>query len=213
MFTIKQVRQLLRPVRPERVLKDGKGMSHLAQQDVTAHLTRIFGFGNWSKEILFLEPVFEMQRANDPANNSNWDVSYRCTIRLTVWEVDDDGERTGRTWTTTDGSTGDAQNSKRWDAHDLALKSAISLSLKRCAKDLGDQFGLSLYNKGSLRPIVMGLINPPTGLIPDGTQEPDKDVQEDVEAPQGDGIDEKVHDKPEPSAEQQAALANSVGAK
>ena len=31
-------------------------------------------------------------------------------------------------------------------AHDLAMKSAISQALKRCAANLGDQFGLSLYS-------------------------------------------------------------------
>ena len=41
----KQVEQLLRPLNPRRVQKDNSGKSHLAGYDVSAHLTRIFGFG------------------------------------------------------------------------------------------------------------------------------------------------------------------------
>ena len=47
-FTDVQIKQLLQPINPKRVLRDGKGNAHVAQQDVTAHLTRIFGFGGWS---------------------------------------------------------------------------------------------------------------------------------------------------------------------
>ena len=36
----------------------------------------------------------------------------------------------------------------------MAYKSAISLSIKRAAIALGDQFGLSLYNKGQLTELV-----------------------------------------------------------
>ena len=52
-------------------------------------------------------------------------------------------------------ATGSANNlPSRGDAHDFAIKNADSYALKRAAKDLGDQFGLSLYNKGSLEPVV-----------------------------------------------------------
>ena len=58
-----------------------------------------------------------------------------------------------------DVGTGEAINQpSRGDAHDLALKSAVSGALKRCAKDLGDQYGLGLYDKGSLEPTVRKVI-------------------------------------------------------
>jgi hypothetical protein len=36
----------------------------------------------------------------------------------------------------------------------MALKTASSDAMKRCAINLGDQFGLGLYDNGSLEPIV-----------------------------------------------------------
>jgi hypothetical protein len=49
-FNEKQVAQLLKPIRKERVLQDGKGHAHVSQQDITAHLIRVFGFGNFDIE-------------------------------------------------------------------------------------------------------------------------------------------------------------------
>jgi len=50
---------------------------------------------------------------------------------------------------------GDATNQPGLaDAHDLALKTADSQALKRAAVNMGDQFGLSLYNNGSFDPVV-----------------------------------------------------------
>ena len=51
-------------------------------------------------------------------------------------------------------ATGSGENQRRVDAHDLALKSAVSDSLKRAAKDWGNQFGLSLYDNGSTKSVV-----------------------------------------------------------
>ena len=62
-----QVWQLRQPITANRVLKDGKGMSHLSQQDVVAHLTRVFGFGNFDTEILDLTMVYE-ERVPNPKN-------------------------------------------------------------------------------------------------------------------------------------------------
>ena len=36
----------------------------------------------------------------------------------------------------------------------MAVKTAESDAFKRAAINLGDQFGLSLYNNGSLKPVV-----------------------------------------------------------
>ena len=148
-FSPAQVEQLLRPVNPRRVMQGnhgGRAVSNLAAYDVSAHLTRIFGFGGWSKHILSLELVAEdgiMDTSRNPARLGWW-VTYRCMMRLEVGD-----------WSNEDGATGSASNlPDRGDAHDFALKNAISYALKRCAKDLGDQFGLSLYNKGSTKALI-----------------------------------------------------------
>lgn len=180
-FTAAQVDQLLAPINPARVLRDGKGKAHVSQQDVTAHLTRVFGFGNWDTELLANELVFETARDD---KGSRWDVCYRATMRLTV--RDPNGNKVCQY---EDGSTGTAQNQTRGDGHDLAMKSAISLALKRCAKSLGDQFGLSLYNKGQQEALVRGtLVHPEV--------EPDRgaDMQEGVPQQVSLGTDETAYD-------------------
>lgn len=155
-LTAKQIAQLLKPIHRNRVLRDGKGHAHVSQQDVIAHLIRVFGFCNFDVEVRDTQLVFEDNAVDKKTNKPNphrWDVCYRSMARLTLrgpdgWELAH----------YEDGSTGTALNQTRGDAHDLAFKSSISLAIKRCAKDLGDQFGLSLYNKGQLTGLVMGTL-------------------------------------------------------
>lgn len=153
-FSPKQVEFLLHSIKPNRVLNDGKGHSHVSQQDITAHLIRMFGFGNFDIEVLDRELLFESYEAKTNKAGKNytaWDVAYRSLVRLTV--RNEEGVRVAFY---ENGSVGSAQNQpSRADAHDLAYKSAISLSIKRAAIALGDQFGLSLYNKGQLTPLVI----------------------------------------------------------
>ena len=147
-FNADQINQLLRPINPYRVLRDGKGNSHLSQQDVTAHLTRILGFGHYQTDIVSLELIYEqptvkLDRQTGKPKPDRYDVCYKALVRLTVFDED---MRYITHWE--DASTGSADNQTRADAHDLAMKSAISVAKKRCAINLGDQMGLSLYNKG-----------------------------------------------------------------
>lgn len=156
-FNAAQITQLLAPINGNRVLLDGKKHSHVSQQDILAHLIRVFGFGAFDIEVLSSECVFESERVDSKGVGSNrFDVCYRAMVRLTVRDPDDK-----QVCRFENGSTATAQNQTRGDAHDLAYKSAISLSVKRAAIALGDQFGLSLYNKGQLAPLVRGtLIRP-----------------------------------------------------
>jgi hypothetical protein len=159
-LTAEQVRQLLKPIASQRVMR-ANNHSHLAQQDVTAHLTRIFGFGNWSKTILDETVVIDekVSWTKDGKAKEGWDVTYRIRMRLTI--KDPDGEVI---WEGDDGATGSATHQpNRADAHDLAYKAAISYALKRCAKDWGDQFGLSLYNGGQQAALVIDTLVKPDG--------------------------------------------------
>lgn len=153
-FLPEQVEQLLQPIRKTRVLSDAKGHSHVSQQDITAHLIRMFGFGNFDIEVVDRECLFEESTAKTNRAGKDytaWDVAYRALVRLTV--RNSQGEKVAFY---ENGSVGSAQSQpSRADAHDLAYKSAISLSIKRAAIALGDQFGLSLYNKGQLTPLVI----------------------------------------------------------
>jgi recombination DNA repair RAD52 pathway protein len=144
-----QLEQLLKPINPTRIGKDGKGFSHLEAWDVRAHLTRIFGFTNWSAELTDLQLVFETESQRD--GKSRWSVCYRATVKLTVYG---DGVFCSPA-IYTEAAAGDSQNNpSRADAHDMAIKTAESQAFKRAAVNLGDQFGLSLYKDGSTGAVV-----------------------------------------------------------
>lgn len=182
-FSWEQVQQLLRPVNPKRVQSDGKNKAYLAQQDVTAHLIRLFGYGGFDTHVVSLDLVYEEEagpKADGTKRPGRYNVCYRAVVRLTVRDPE------GRTVAEYEnGSTGEGPALSRSDAHDLAMKSAISTAMKRCAINLGDQFGLSLYNKGQLKPIVMA-----TMVVPEAPAvAEDKDVQKDVGPVRGDGDD------------------------
>lgn len=167
-----QVDALLRPINPKRVLSDNKGMAHVSQQDVRAHLTRIFGFGGWSSEVVHLDIVREAPGKDRDGKDKGWAVTYRAVVRLTIRDP-----RGAQVAIYEDAGTGTSPNLPTvGDAHDFACKVAVSMALKRAATNLGDGFGLSLYNKGQIAPLVIDTL-----VKPDGTSSSD-DVQDKVPA-------------------------------
>lgn len=157
-LTHKQYSYLTQPLAGIRVQRDGKGMSHLQAWDIRRHLIRVFGFGGFDVETIGVHLI-----AQTESTPGRWTVIYRADVRLTI--KDSDGCIIARY---EDSATGDAINQKSLgDAHDLALKTALSQGLKRCAVNLGDQFGLGLYNKGDMDPVVLGTL-----VSPDGEEKP-----------------------------------------
>lgn len=147
-----QTDQLLKGINPSRVGKDGKGFAHLEAWDVRAHLIRIFGFAQWSAELIEMEPIFETSIEKD--GKTRWTVAYRATMRLTIFT----GGMEDAVYT--EAAVGDSQNNpSRADAHDMAIKTAESQAFKRCAINLGDQFGLSLYNNGGTGSVVRAVLD------------------------------------------------------
>lgn len=136
--------QLLKPLNESRVAKRGQAgrqLSYLEAWDVKAHLIRIFGFGGWNAEVLESNLAFE-----DKNEKGQWNVGYKVTLRLHIPALD---------CTYTEAAVGSASLPQRGEAHDMAIKTAESDALKRAAINLGTQFGLSLYNNGSLRDVVV----------------------------------------------------------
>jgi recombination DNA repair RAD52 pathway protein len=143
-FTDEQVTELQKAIQPGRVSKDGKGFSHVEAWDVRRTMNKIFGFGEWSLHSEEMQLVFEVEVDNPKQpSKKRWSVGYRCRATLTI------GSSSYSEW-----AAGDALNPVRGDAHDMAIKTAESQAFKRCAVNLGDQFGLSLYNNGSLKATV-----------------------------------------------------------
>lgn len=150
-LTDKQITVLFGELHKSRVGFNQKGFAHVQQWDVRRFLIRVFGFGGYDTELVSVDCVREIQIPSGKDGNGNdkfrWTVVYRVHQRLTVKDV------AGNPIATYDGvATGDAQNQPSLgDAHDGAVKEADSQSLKRAAVNLGDSFGLSLYNGGATR--------------------------------------------------------------
>lgn len=141
MLNQHQYEQLLKPLNPSRVAKRsqaGRSLSYLEAWDVKAHLNRIFGFLNWSADVVSAELAFEEQN-----EKGQWQVGYKVVLCLRV---------NGASYT--EAAVGSASLPQRGEAHDMAVKTAESDALKRAAINLGTQFGLSLYDNGSLKDVV-----------------------------------------------------------
>lgn len=169
-----QIDQLLLAIDPRRVVDDGRGHAAVAGQDIKAHLTRIFGFGGWShtitdRELMFCDPV------PTPDGTPSWrfGVCWRVEVELRVYD------RRGLLVAVHHGGNMDTVYGAKGSAMQRAYTGAETLALKRAATSLGDQFGLSLYDGGSLRPIVGGVL----GHSPDSKHE---DVQHVAPAPRAD---------------------------
>lgn len=166
-LTDKQRAYLAQGISPGRV-KSLRGMAHLEAWDVRRYLIRAFGVGGWDFEVLETELVHQSageKKRNDGTTYSVHTVVYRVTGRLIVKD-----EAGAVIASYDDGAAGDAINQPSvGDAHDMALKTAMSQAIKRCAVNLGDQFGLSLYNDGATDPVVKW------SLIPDPVNELDRE--------------------------------------
>lgn len=191
-FTDQQVEYLLRAPDRDR-LGQLQGKSHLKAWDVRRWLIRVFGHGGWDQRITDVSVVAEWDTSEkkDNATKHYWHAIYRATVRLDVYSPD--GLLVA---TYEDVATCDAKGPSRGDVHDQALKGAASQALKRCAVNLGDLFGLSLYNGGNLRPVVQDTV-PRMAQRPQATPPKDDPVGEEHD-PTVEGGQE------EPPAEQQA---------
>lgn len=174
-----QEKFLVKGINPNRV-QQVQGMAHLEAWDVRRWLIRVFGIGGWSFEVRESVMVSHVSEERESRKSGKpylaHTVIYRVTGRLTI--KDPDGFVMAHY---DDAATGDGPNQPSLaDAHDLALKTAVSQALKRCAVNLGDQFGLSLYDKGSTDPVVLWqLANPPAAVVADDSE--DKVIGSDAE--------------------------------
>ena len=153
-FSNEQIDVMLRAIAPSRVaVMDG--MSHLEGYDVRATMTRMFGFGHWDEIALEPTTLLYADETTTRAGKPAFKVAYRASRRLVV------RNQNGEQMCTHDGSAvGESimPDFKRGDCHDMAIKTAETQALKRAAINLGDQFGLSLYRKGSTDALVRKVV-------------------------------------------------------
>ncbi len=196
-LTEEQILALLRPIKPSRVMQ-ANGQSHVPAYDVAAHLTRVLGFGGWDQELISSTLLFETSSAGE---RPKWTVGYSALVRLIIKNVN--GVEVARY---ENGACGDAVNQpSRADAHHLAMTTAISTALKRCAAfGLGDQFGLSLYNKGSESALIGKTL-----VMPGSAPQSDTDLESHIVRPESLGNDER-QGTPEANTEQSGGQSGQL---
>lgn len=146
MLTFEQIEELVKPINRAYV-ETKQRLTYLAQHQARAEMNRIFGYGNW--DVRASEPVlmYEEQRAGND-NKPRWVVCYRISTTVSIrdlWGMPV-AEFTGVH------AEENAPQPNRGEAHALALTSVDSYALRRALINLGDRFGLGLYNGGSVEP-------------------------------------------------------------
>lgn len=198
-LTQDQLRVLMSNLNPARVAtrsQSGSKLSYLEAWDVRATLIRIFGFGGFSVETLRSE-IYSMER--DVPKSGGGTTAFRATAIATVQLVIPQLEAVY-----SETAVSSQSGAVPGDVADFAIKTAVSDAMKRCAMNLGTQFGLSLYNKGDQRDVVGILFDPeqiatlkgekpvddkPLVLAPDhalegiGSDDPDKKPGVEVDEP------------------------------
>lgn len=121
-------------------VQSGHNLSYIEGYYVIDTANEIFGFGKWDKKIVDLRFVSENTFENK--GKLRHDVHYICIGRVTVEDTtfEDVGYGNGMSYT----STG--------EAHELAVKEAVTDCMKRCFRHFGSRFGNSLYDKGGKLP-------------------------------------------------------------
>lgn len=149
MLLPEQIQELVKAINPAYV-EEKQNKAYLAQHQARAEMNRIFGYGNW--DIVEDDPIlmYEEQRpgTGQNANKTYWVAGYRMKVTIDVRDL------WGMPVATVTGTHAEENTNlpNRGEAHALALTSVSSYALRRALINLGDRFGLGLYNKGSKAP-------------------------------------------------------------
>ena len=159
-LTRKQIERLLTAIDPRHVDKK-QGKAYMAQHEVRAELTRIFGFGNWDSQVEKMEFLWETELnpgdAGFPTNGkapTYYRACYMATVRLTIRDY------WGNVVCSFVECHAEANSAlpDRGEAHAMAITSVESYALRRAAIGLGDRLGLGLYDGGSELALVKGTL-------------------------------------------------------
>lgn len=157
-LTEEQLAVLMSPLHQARVSnrsQGGRSLSYLEGWDVKATLTRVFGFGGWDSEVIETV-VHDIQRTEVPEQGQTKAftrvvVMATVTLRLTI-------HQTGTVYAETAAASQTGRDIG--EVTDFAIKTAATDALKRCAINLGTQFGLSLYNQGTTNEVIQRIFAP-----------------------------------------------------
>jgi len=136
--TLEQIELELDAKIPRSVVRDrdgggGRRLSYLEGHYVIDRLNKVFGPLGWSKEIADVRQVVSITPKGEfPA--------YLVKVRLNIHATPGSSYNTKEAY-------GYGADKSGQNAHELAIKEAVTDALKVAAKDLGMSLGLALYDK------------------------------------------------------------------
>lgn len=150
-LTRTQIQRLMRGIDPTHVDRK-RGLAYMAQHEVRAELTRIFGYGNWDSQVEAMDRMWEESYEKD--GKTYYRICYRAAVRLTIRDY------WGNTVCSFVEYHAEANSGlpDRGEAEAMAITSVESYALRRAALGLGDRLGLGLYNDGKIDPLVRGTL-------------------------------------------------------
>lgn len=204
-----QLKTLMGDINKDRV-SNKQGMSYVEAWDIKATLIRVFGFGGFSSRLIdskILKAVEVPQSSN--ANKMNWAITAQATVELTIHQL-------GAVYSET--AIAGSKQPDFTESADMAIKSAESDALKRAAIFLGTQFGLSLYDSGSINDVVKAIVAPGQQWRRGARWEPEvsEEMQKAIDGPRPTAGESVEHLRPEGVSDDQhqqnmANLNNALG--
>lgn len=159
-LTDAQIRRLMQAIDPTHV-EMKQNMSYMAQHEVRAEMTRIFGYGNWDNNTLEMHQLYETRLEKDnpqyPKNgkgNPYYVVCYRALVQVRIRDLNGLPVAEFSEWHAEE----NAPLPNRGEANSMAITSVQSYALRRAVISLGDRLGLGLYDKGSTNALVRGTL-------------------------------------------------------
>jgi hypothetical protein len=152
-LTRAQILRLTKAIDPNHVDKK-QGLTYMAQHEVRAELTRIFGFGNWDSQVEKMELLWEDSYEHATSKKTMYRACYQAAIRLTIRDYWGNQVASFVEWH----AEANSGLPDRGEAYAMAITSVESYALRRAAIGLGDRLGLGLYNGGETTPLVKGTL-------------------------------------------------------
>lgn len=120
--------------------KAGKGtmVSYLEGYQAINQANRVFGHGRWGAEVVGPVAFREISRADQKTGEILAVGMYWATVRVQVSGCEPRSD-VGFAFTADDTP----------EAHDTAIKGAVTDAMKRALRQFGDQFGNQLYNRAN----------------------------------------------------------------
>lgn len=152
-LTRMQIERLIRGIDPSHVDKK-QNLSYMAQHEVRAELTRIFGFGNWDSQVESMDLLWETEGPGKDPSKTYYRACYKAAVRLTIRDYWGNNVCSFVEYH----AEANSLLPDRGEAHAMAITSVESYALRRAAIGLGDRLGLGLYNNGDVAPLVRGTL-------------------------------------------------------